>query len=270
MVVFPHCKINLGLWVTGKRSDGFHDIETVFYPVKLCDILEIIKSDTDDVTFTSSGIEIPGDVAGNLCIQAYRLLTKDFSLPPVRIHLHKVIPIGSGLGGGSSDGAYTLRVLNELLKLNLSLEQLQVYARQLGSDCAFFLQDAPAYARERGDHLERVNVNLSAYTITIVKPPVHSSTAQAYAMIQPVKRKTDLKQIIARPVLEWKNTLVNDFEESMALKFPEIRTIRDKLYDAGADYASLSGSGSAVYGIFNGEPPLSLSFPGFYFWKDTQ
>jgi 4-diphosphocytidyl-2-C-methyl-D-erythritol kinase len=151
----------------------------------------------------------------------------------------------------------------------MSLEQLQVYARQLGSDCAFFLQEAPAFASERGDHLERVDVNLSAYTITIVKPPMHSSTAQAYAVIEPAKRKADLKQIIARPVPEWKNTLVNDFEKPMDLVFPEIRTIREKLYEAGAVYASMSGSGSAVYGIFEGAPPLSLSFPGFYRWNGS-
>ena len=262
MLVFPFCKINLGLWITRKRNDGYHDIETVFYPVKLCDILEIIKSPDNDFIFTTSGLEIPGDTAANLCVQTYHLLRKDYPIPPVRMHLHKIIPAGSGLGGGSSDGAFTLKALNEYFTLNLSPEQLYTYARRLGSDCAFFLQEKPAYARGKGDEMKEINIDLSSYSILLIKPHANVKTADAYGMIEPLKRKNSLKDVIFQPVTNWRESLVNDFERPVFERFPEIRKIKVSLYEAGAIYASMTGSGSAVYGLFSGVTPPEELFKG--------
>ncbi len=240
MIAFPPCKINLGLNVLRKRNDGYHDIETCFYPILWTDILEVIPSDKFE--FTVSGNVIPGD--DNLCIKAYQLLKP----PPAKIHLHKIIPTGAGLGGGSSDAAWTLRLLNDVFLLGLSKDQLKSVASQIGSDCAFFIEDGPMIGSGRGEILSPANISMKGKFIVIVKPEIHVSTAEAYAGIVPKESKLDLTKI---------NSLKNDFEESVFKKHPLIQSIKQQLYNAGAEYASMSGSGSAVYGIFNSPPDIT-------------
>lgn len=278
MIVFPNCKINLGLQILNKREDGFHNLETVFYPIHLRDVLEIIRS-TDDKTeaninFKSTGLIIEGYSHNNLCIKAYDLLKKDFSaLPPIQMHLHKTIPMGAGLGGGSSDGAFALKLLNEKFQLGLSSQQLINYALQLGSDCPFFILNKPAFATGRGELLEEIPLDLSAYHFAIVNPGIHVNTGWAFANLPDrsnrpdSKQHADLKTIIQQPVSTWKNQLINDFEEPVSKAHPEIASIKQQLYDAGALYASMSGSGSTVFGMFSKEQKPSLSFRSSYLYK---
>jgi 4-diphosphocytidyl-2-C-methyl-D-erythritol kinase len=265
MVVFPHCKINLGLQIVSKRSDGYHNIETCFYPVPWTDILEIIKSET--FAFSSSGISIPGMEDDNLCIKAYQLLQNDFGLSPVHIHLHKVIPTGAGLGGGSSDAAFTLRALNSIFNLKLSLHQLREYASRLGSDCSFFIEDKPMLGTGRGEELSPASVNLKGLFLVLVKPEIHISTAEAYAGIKPQQPSVSLQEILLAPVTDWRNILVNDFEQSVFEKHPTISSIKDGMYRQGALYASMSGSGAAVFGIFNSYVDLKNTFNGMTYWS---
>ncbi len=263
MVVFPNGKINLGLHVTRKRADGYHDLETVFYPTLVKDVLEIIQADV--VAFTMSGLPVSGDVNDNLCLKAYHLLKIDFpELPHVKIHLHKVIPMGAGLGGGSADGAFTLSLLNQKFKLNLSKEQLVNYALQLGSDCPFFIVNKPCYAEGRGEILEPLNVDLSAYKLVLVHPGIHVSTALAFSGLQPVPPFISIKNILTQPITTWKQLLKNDFEQPVFAMFPEIQRVKESLYEAGALYASMSGSGSCVYGIFEDKAITLPTFPQHY------
>jgi len=253
MLVFPHCKINLGLWVTGQLDDGFHTIQTVMFPVPWCDILEIVPT-TGMTMLTVTGVEIEGPFDKNLCFRAWKLLAEEHGIPSVAMHLHKIIPVGAGLGGGSSDAAFTLRVLNKLFDLKLTDALMQQYALQLGMDCTFFLKDIPALATGKGEILSPVNLNLDNYFLTIVKPPIHVSTADAYAAIQPHYREGTIDHLTSLPVAHWKDSLRNDFETSILVKFPEISEIKKILYDQGAAYASMSGSGSAVFGLFSQKP----------------
>lgn len=249
MIVFPNAKINIGLNVVEKRIDGFHNIESIFYPVmELFDVLEIIKS--EKLQFSSSGIAIPGNEADNLCVKAFGLLKADFNISPVHIHLHKVIPIGAGLGGGSADAAFTLKALNQLFELHLTDEQLIEYARKLGSDCAFFIKNKPIYAFGKGDEFEPIELDLSKLDIKIEYPKIHVGTAEAYAGVHPKKSVTNIKEAIQLPVSEWRNALKNDFEESIFPNHPQIKALKEKFYNEGAIYASMTGSGSAVFGIF--------------------
>lgn len=268
MIVFPNCKINLGLHIARKREDGYHDIDTVFYPVHLEDALECIHAPSaeEPVAFTASGLTVAGHASDNLCVKAWHLLKKDFAdLPPVHMHLHKTIPMGAGLGGGSADGAFALKLLSQVFHLNLSTEQLETYALQLGSDCPFFIRNLPCHATGRGEHMQPVQTDLSAYTIVIVHPGIHISTAQAFAGITPHIPQKPLAEIIALPVTEWKEHLVNDFEKSIANDWPAIAGIKQQLYTAGAVYASMSGSGSAVYALFPKEKTYRLpAFPAQY------
>lgn len=252
MIVFPNAKINIGLYVVEKRNDGFHNIESVFYPVpELYDVLEIVKNEKGEgAEFTFSGIAIPGEQHDNLCVRAYQLLKNDFSISAVKIHLHKVIPIGAGLGGGSSDAAFTLKALNSLFELKLSKEQLVDYAKQLGSDCAFFIANQPVYAYNKGDDFKNIELDLSSYEIKIIYPEIHIETAEAYAGVKPKITTSHLIDIIKQPVEKWKNQIKNDFEESIFLNHPEIQQLKQKMYDEGAVYASMTGSGSAVYGFY--------------------
>ena len=252
MISFPNAKINLGLHVVEQRTDGFHNIETVFYPVSLFDILEIIPSEKEGVEFTSSGLPMPDDANANLITKAYQLFSSNH--PGIQIHLHKVIPMGAGLGGGSSDGANTTKMLSDLWKLDLSVQQLQDLARQLGSDCAFFIENKPVYATGKGDQFEPIDLDLSIYQIVIVVPPVHMSTPEAYSLVNPQKPEVEIREIIRLPVEQWKNQLINNFEEPVMKKHPIIREIREELYNQGAIYAAMSGSGAAVFGLFS---PLS-------------
>jgi 4-diphosphocytidyl-2-C-methyl-D-erythritol kinase len=254
MIVFPNAKINIGLNVVKKREDGYHNLETVFYPIKIYDALEVVWS--DDLRFTSSGNVIPGNSTDNLCLKAYHLIKKDHDLPPVNIHLHKNIPIGAGLGGGSADAGFFIKLLNEVCGIGLSTAEMQNYARQLGADCAFFISNKPVFAFEKGDQFEAIELDLSAYCLVLVMPPVHVSTAEAYGGVLPQTPNHDLKSALKLPVAEWKKIIKNDFEESVFVHHPEILSIKEALYQQGAIYAAMSGSGAAVFGIFNKKPNL--------------
>jgi 4-diphosphocytidyl-2-C-methyl-D-erythritol kinase len=268
MVVYPPAKINIGLFITGKRPDGFHNIETVFYPISLTDTLEINLADTrEKLRFTSSGIVLPGGVRDNLCCKAYHLLDAIYGLPPAVIKLHKNIPAGAGLGGGSSDAAHTLRALNVLCRLQLSNAELSGIASRLGSDCAFFLQDNPALGTGKGDVLEPVSMSLAHQHILLVKPPVSVSTSDAYAAVKPAVPQQRLPGLLQAPAVNWRHTVVNDFETSVFAKFPEIERIKEWMYASGALYASMSGSGSSVYGIFEQIPAgVNRIFPDCFIW----
>jgi 4-diphosphocytidyl-2-C-methyl-D-erythritol kinase len=262
MVVFPNCKINIGLNIISKRPDGFHNIESCFYPAGWTDILEIIPAKA--LSFTSTGIDIPGESAGNLCVKAYQLLQKDYNLPPVNIHLHKVIPIGAGLGGGSADGAFTIKLLNQVFELNLISVQMQDYARQIGSDCAFFIENTPVFCYGKGDQFSNTELDLSKYYIVLVNPQIHIGTAEAYAGIVPAEPQIKISDMLKLPIEQWKNHLVNDFEKSIFIKYPAVASVKETLYAQGAVYASMSGSGSTVYGIFNKEVEVKKHFPEHY------
>ena len=267
MVTFPNCKINLGLNIVGKRHDGFHDLETVFYPLQIKEAVEIIESENSQ--FSISGLAIDGNIENNLCTKAYQLLKKEFpQLPAIHIHVHKAIPIGAGIGGGSADGAFTLKLLNKKFGLSLSEKQLLGYALQLGSDCPFFIVNKPCFAKGRGEIFEQIAIDLNPYKIVIVHPGIHISTAWAFSNIKPSVPAIPLKDIILQPISTWKKVLKNDFEGPVFSQHPEIKNIKDELYNTGAIYSSMSGSGSAVFGIFEKAQPLALSFPGNYFVKE--
>ena len=252
MITFPNAKINIGLNVVEKRPDGYHNLETIFYPVKLSDALEVIEA--EETAFSSSGIEIDAAPENNLVYKAYSLLAVDFDLPPVKMHLHKVIPFGAGLGGGSADAAFALKMLNDYFDLGLTTIQLEDYAARIGADCPFFIQNKPTFAHCIGDQFKPVNLDLSAYEIVIVKPSFSVSTPQAYRNIIPAKSDFNLLEIDQFPIEEWKTVVKNDFEKSVFPQFPEIENLKESLYEAGAIYASMSGSGSAVFGVFRHSP----------------
>lgn len=301
MVVFPNCKINLGLNILRKRADGYHDLETVFYPIQLKDALEVIRDSStvisqqstvdrsplteitehsmafskrntvNGIQLTTSGLIIEGDPNHNLCIKAYYLLKKDFpALPEIQMHLHKVIPMGAGLGGGSGDGAFALKLLNDAFHLLLSKEQLIDYALQLGSDCPFFILNQPCFATGRGEVLEEMALDLSEYQFIIVNPKIHIGTGWAFSNINPAIPTQSIKNSIQQPISNWKDILVNDFEAPAISHYPEIGAIKEKLYNQGAIYSSMTGSGSTVYGIFEKEKVLELSFPAHYFVYSSQ
>jgi 4-diphosphocytidyl-2-C-methyl-D-erythritol kinase len=275
MLFFPNCKINLGLKITGKRADGYHNIETVFFSVPLKDAIEIIDnvSTLDTVEFTQSGIPLEGLQYDNLCIKAWQLLKNDFpSLPSIKLHLHKAIPTGAGLGGGSADGSFTLVFLNQKYSLNLSENQLLAYALQLGSDCPFFILNTPCLATGRGELLQPIQLSLSGYRLVLVNPGIHVNTQWAFSQIklaEPATNNTNnikqsLSSIISGSIDHWKNQLTNDFEIPVFEKFPLIQSIKETLYEKGALYASMSGSGSSVFGIFKDNKIPSLNFPNHF------
>lgn len=252
MIVFPNAKINIGLNVVSRRPDGYHNLETVFFPVKLADALEFVEA--KETVLSISGIEVDGNSEDNLIIKAYRFLKQDYKLPELAFHLHKAVPFGAGLGGGSSDAAFTLKALNSYFNLNISEEQLEVYASHIGADCPFFIKNQPTFAFGIGNQFEDTELDLSSYHIVIVKPNIFVSTPEAYRNIRPKAPDFNLRKIGTLPVEEWKNKIVNDFEESVFPAYPEIAKIKENLYEHGAVYASMSGSGSAVYGIFRHSP----------------
>ena len=267
MVYFPHCKINLGLHVVAKRDDGYHNIETCFYPVPRTDILEVIKANT--FAFSTSGLPVAGLPEQNLCVKAYHLLANDFRLGSVKIHLHKILPMGAGVGGGSADAAFMLRALTSLFQLKLSHDQLKSYAVELGSDCAFFLQDQPMLADGRGEVLSTTPVSLKGKYLVLVKPDVHVATADAYAGVVPAKPVNNLQDVLQLPIASWREQLVNDFETSVFKKFPVIAELKKQLYDNGALYASMSGSGASVFGIFDAPVNLQSKFSDVDYWAGT-
>ncbi|MEO7309072.1 MAG: 4-(cytidine 5'-diphospho)-2-C-methyl-D-erythritol kinase [Chitinophagaceae bacterium] len=275
MLNFPNCKINLGLHITRRRDDGFHDLETVFYPIyKLHDVLEIMQigattrqhnQASDPIAFTVSGLRVEGPSESNLCLKAYQLLRADFPhLPAIQMHLHKTIPMGAGLGGGSADGAFALNLLNEKFHLGLTRRQLIEYALRLGSDCPFFIVNNPCFAWSRGEMLEELGLDLSGYAIVIINPGVHVNTGWAFRQIIPHQPAIELKELILEPIYTWRDRLVNDFEQAVTHAHPVIGSIKNAMYQSGAVYAAMSGSGSTVYGIFETDKmPAVKLFPGF-------
>lgn len=270
MLVFPDCKINLGLRILNNRADGYHNIETVFYPVPLKDALEIIPSgNREALQFSSSGFVINGDATDNLCIKAYQLLKKDFpQIPSLKIHLHKSIPMGAGLGGGSADAAFTLQLLNDQFHLNLSIHQLIEYALRLGSDCPFFIVHHPCIGTGRGEILQQIPLNLSGYQVMLINPGIHINTSEAFAALQLQQANyptTSLAEIINEPVDCWQHSLKNDFEIPVFKKYPEIKKIKEMLYQNGAAYSAMTGSGSTVFGLFSKDLHPVINFNSRYF-----
>lgn len=268
MIVFPHCKINLGLQVLCKRSDGFHDIATVFYPVPVKDALEIIPtSGIDQPNMHNYGLTVQGSPADNLCIKAWYLLQQDFpELPPVQIHLLKNIPMGAGLGGGSADGAFMLQLLNDKFHLRLSATQLVAYALQLGSDCPFFIIGKPCYATGRGEIIEPLDIDLSGYRLVIIQPGIHINTGWAFGRLAAgtAPKTSTVKEAVMQPVSAWKQYLVNDFEQPVFDEHPAIRAAKEQLYQMGATYAAMTGTGSVVFGLFSKEMVLPAALPPQY------
>lgn len=267
MICFPNAKINIGLNVVEKRPDGYHNIETVFFPIPLKEALEIVHHphSRDAYAWSNSGIKVDTPAENNICIKALNLLRQDFDLTPVQVHLHKQIPFGAGLGGGSADGAFMLNLLNDFFELNLSPDDLKHYAVQLGADCPFFIDNQSAMATGIGEILHPIELNLSGYHLALIKPDIHVSTPEAYRGIIPSHPSTSLKEDIHRPIEEWKEVIKNDFETSVFAQYPLIGEIKEQLYEQGALYAAMSGSGSSVYGIFKNAPILS-GFEQHYCW----
>jgi len=265
MICFPNAKINIGLNITGKRTDGYHNLETVFYPVSLKDILEFVETKNNKTTITVSGTDLKIPDNDNICIKTYNLLKKDYKLPALNIYLHKNIPHGAGLGGGSSDAAFFLKSLNEYFSLNIEENKLIDYAVQLGADCSFFIKNKAVFAEGTGNLFKDINLSLSGYFIAIVKPDFSISTKEAFQDIIPKTPEISLKSLIQQPLENWKNTIVNDFETGIFKKYNFLYKIKQKLYDNGAIYASMSGSGSALYGIFKDKPGLKKQFSNMFY-----
>jgi len=264
MICFPNAKINIGLNVVEKRSDGFHNLETIFFPIGMKDALECIESDS--LQFENSGLIIDGNPLDNLCIKAWKLLKQDFDIPPVHIHLHKAIPFGAGLGGGSSDATYTIKLLNDYFKLGISKEKMIEYALALGSDCPIFVINRSCYGTGRGEILEPVTLNLDGCFLVLINPGIHVPTSEAFASIIPHQPEYDLRESIQKPISEWNKYIFNDFEKSIFPKYPNIAEIKETLYKQGALYAAMSGSGSSVFGIFEQDVALQEIFPHYYCW----
>ncbi len=253
MITFPNAKINLGLNITEKRPDGYHNLETIFYPINLQDALEVtrLKDSDKEYDLHVSGTTLDGSPADNLVIKAYLLLKQDFpQMLAIDVHMYKHIPVGAGLGGGSSDAAFMIKLLNEKFTLGLTDEQMEAYAARLGADCAFFVRNKAVFASGIGNIFEPIELSLKGWHIVLVKPDIFVSTKEAYALVKPQAPALSLKDIVRQPVETWKDTMVNDFEKSVFAKHPAIAAIKDKLYDMGAVYASMSGSGSSVFGLF--------------------
>lgn len=257
MILFPPSKINLGLNVLSKRADGFHDLVSCMYPIPLTDVLEILPS--TEFSFIQTGLQIAGMMQDNLCIKAYNLMCENFSIKPVYIHLRKEIPMGAGIGGGSADAAYVLKGLNELYNLQCTDERLEELAAELGSDCPFFIKNKAQFAEGRGEILSDCFLDLSGYYLKFVYPGIHVSTKEAFAGIQVNHNKNDLRKSLNEPIIKWRNNVINDFEESVFSLHSELAGIKEKLYFEGALYASMSGSGSAIYGIFKEEPQITFN-----------
>lgn len=272
MVTFPNAKINLGLDVVSKRPDGYHNLETVFYPIPLEDVLEITivkDANAPDFTFTMHNAVFDGDNNDNLVVKAYKILAADHKLPKVEMALYKNIPTGAGLGGGSADAAFALKMLNEIAGLALSDDILEEYAAQIGADCAFFISNTPAYATGIGNILTPTTCNISGYTLVLVKPEIHISTKQAYSLVRPAAPETPLTEIAKLPVEQWKGLMKNDFEKSVFAAHPSMERIKEQLYEIGAVYASMSGSGSSFFGIFKEEQDIEkikAQFTGMFCW----
>jgi len=267
MICFPNAKINLGLNVVSKRPDRYHNIETIFYPIPLKDALEIVPATSCGDSFHQEGILIDGDPDNNLVIKALLLMRQEFNIPPLDIHLLKAIPFGAGLGGGSSDAAFMLKLINDFCKLNISSEKLEELAHSIGADCPFFIRNTPVFASGTGNIFTTIKISLKGYYICLVKPDIFVSTPEAYSLVKPVQPAISLNEIMRMQVEDWREYMRNDFEESVLSRHPAIGDIKNNLYKAGAVYASMSGSGSSVYGLFRESPLLKDKFPGCFVWE---
>lgn len=268
MITFPNAKINLGLNVVERRSDGYHNLETIFYPIHLEDALEVVEAKNEKASgciLHLTGVPIAGNTEENLVVKAYNMLAQEFSLPFVHIYMHKHIPLGAGLGGGSSDAAYMLKLLRDKFLLPLDDQELENRAAILGADCAFFIKNQPVFATGIGNIFSPIDLSLSGYSILLIKPDVFVSTRDAFALISPHKPQRSLKDIITHPVEQWKELgMCNDFEHSVFAKHPAIGRIKEQIYSMGAAYASMSGSGSSVFGLFRHAPSkeeIAREFP---------
>lgn len=272
MICFPNAKINLGLNIVSKRADGYHNLETIFYPIKIEDALEIvIPKDATEDNFFLEGLSVDGDPSNNLVWKALQLMRKYYSFPFIEVHLLKAIPMGAGIGGGSSDAAFMLKLLNTTFEWNLSKQELVSYAVQLGADCPFYIYNQAMYAEGIGEVLSSVDLNLDNYIITLVKPNIFVSTKEAFSKIVPKQPKVNLKDIVKLPIEEWKDNMINDFEDGVFHNHPELKNIKNKLYEMGAIYASMSGSGSSIYAL--SKSPIDLSSPIFescYTWTSSE
>jgi 4-diphosphocytidyl-2-C-methyl-D-erythritol kinase len=271
MLCFPNAKINIGLNITDKRPDGFHNLETLFFPIGLKDIIEFSvphkKPDQIITSFKNTGLTIDGKTCDNLIFRAYEILSNDYKLPAIDIFLHKIIPLGAGMGGGSSDAAFMLKALNEYFSLSINTIKLSEYAKTLGCDCAFFINNTPSFATEKGDKLIPIEIQLKGFHLLLIYPGFSVSTKEAYSLVMPNKPVLSLFDAIKKPVQQWKNLIKNDFETSVFQLYPELKKIKEQLYSLGAIYASMSGSGSAVYGIFSEKIKIS-EFSGYFVWDE--
>lgn len=265
MICFPNAKINLGLNIVSKRTDGYHNIETIFYPIPIKDALEIVRAEKTFFTQTGIPVEVPAEK--NLVMKAYNLFNMHFPLPSLEIHLLKAIPFGAGLGGGSADAAFMLKLLNEFCHLNLTVDELEKTASVIGADCAFFIRNLPVFASGIGNVFDPISLSLKGYYLCLIKPDIFISTSEAYSLVKPAQPKISLKKIITYPIEEWKELMRNDFEKSVFVQHPVIEDIKNTLYKAGAVYASMSGSGSSVFGIFKNPPSLKNSLPSCFIWE---
>ena len=270
MVLFPNAKINIGLNILRKRVDGYHDIETLFYPIGLKDALEYVENGRNQVRLVCTGLPIEVEQEQNIVVKAYRILQEDHKLPGLDIHLHKVIPSGAGLGGGSADAAFFLKSLNEHLELKIPPGNLKAYAGRLGADCSFFLENKAAYATGTGDHLSAVDLSLQGCHLLLVKPTFGVDTKMAYSGVQPKTYPYNFMEVILGGMNGWQEKIRNDFEPSLFVKLPELGKLKQKLSDLGAAFVSLSGSGSSVFGIFNDKPILPVNYfpPETFIWQE--
>ncbi len=265
MIVFPNAKINVGLRILNKRTDGYHNIQSYMIPVNLCDALEIVPS-AGDFSFSTSGLTVDCPVERNLCVRAYRLMQESYNIGPVKMHLHKIIPTGSGLGGGSSDAAYVLTLLRRIFDLKVCNNELEMMASMLGNDCPFFIVNKPRMIEDKGKPTQKF-IHPASYPIVIVIPDFSISTAWAYSVAQPTNKLLPNTEVLLHNEERWPDLLVNDFEQPLFGRYPQLASIKEALYKAGAFYASMSGSGSAMYGLFREMPDVTGLFPHYFVWK---
>ncbi|MDQ3191453.1 MAG: 4-(cytidine 5'-diphospho)-2-C-methyl-D-erythritol kinase [Bacteroidota bacterium] len=272
MIVFPNAKINIGLHIVEKREDGFHNIETMFYPIGLSDVLEVIENKNpkgNSVEFSTSGIDIPGKAEENICIKIFEKIKQDYDLPAIKIHLHKIIPIGAGLGGGSSDAAFFIKAIDSLFKLELSEDKKFLYSEFAGSDCSFFIKNKTAFAEGKGEIILPLPIDLNDYYLVLLNPQIHISTAEAYSGVTTAIPQKSLKELIAETSIEnWRGVIKNDFEKHIFKKHPVLNDIKENLYSSNAVYASMSGSGSSMYGIFRNKPELKSELKKHIVWEE--
>lgn len=268
MITFPNAKINLGLNIVSKREDGYHNLETVFYPIAIKDALEVIVSKDGQDSFSEAGIKVDSLPENNLVLKSLRVMREYYNIPPVEIHLLKTIPFGAGIGGGSADASFMLKLLNSKFELGASDRQLASIAKLLGADCPFFIYNKPLFASGIGEVFEEIEIDLKRFWFVLIKPDIHVSTKEAFALVKPTQPEISLKEIIQKPIGQWEYLMHNDFENSIFPQYPEIEKIKHQLYDLNAIYASMSGSGSSVYGIFEKEVDLKDQFPAnYYVWQ---